>query len=317
MKLEDRLRALIRTKHFSIRTEDAYVAWYRRFVRFYELRHPETMSEAEVEAFLTHLAMNRGVAASTQNQALNALIFLFREVLGIPLAGIHAKRAKTSKKLPVVLSVEETRQLLDAMEGVEAVQAKLLYGCGLRVLEMLRLRIKDMDLIGNKVEVREAKGNKSRVVTLPKVLKPMLEEQLRRARGMYERDRADGLAGVWMPGAMAVKNPSAGMSWPWFWLFPAEQCAMDPRCDLVRRHHAHEQRVGRALAKVAEDLRFSRKVTAHVLRHSFATHLLLRGVDIRSVQELLGHADVRTTEVYTQLARAMRGEIGSPLDDLF
>lgn len=316
MKLEDRFCALLRTRHYSIRTEQAYVMWYRQFVRFHGLRHPETMGVREVEAFLTHLAMNRGVVASTQNQALHALLFLFREVLGIPLEGIEAKRARTVKKLPVVLSVEEVGRLLDMLTGIEAVQAKLLYGCGLRVMEVLRLRVKDVDLKGNKVEVREGKGNKCRVLTLPSKLRPELEEQLRRSRVMYDRDRAENVNGVWLPGALANKNPSAAVAWPWFWLFPADQLSLDPRCGLWRRHHAHEQRVSRALAKGATLAQLSKKVTAHTLRHSFATHLLLRGVDIRSVQELLGHSDVRTTEIYTQLARAMRGEIKSPLDDL-
>jgi integron integrase len=316
MKLEDRFCALLRTRHYSIRTEQAYVMWYRQFVRFHGLRHPETMGVREVEAFLTHLAMNRGVVASTQNQALHALLFLFREVLGIPLEGIEAKRARTVKKLPVVLSVEEVRRLLDMLTGVEAVQAKLLYGCGLRVMEVLRLRVKDVDLKGNKVEVREGKGDKCRVLTLPSRLRSELEEQLRRSRVVYDRDREENMNGVWLPGALANKNPSAAVSWPWFWFFPADQLSLDPRSRLWRRHHAHEQRVSRALVKGATLAQLPRKVTAHTLRHSFATHLLLRGVDIRSVQELLGHSDVRTTEIYTQLARVMRGEIKSPLDDL-
>lgn len=316
MKLEDHLRSLLRAKHYSIRTEQAYVMWYRQFVRFHGLRHPETMDEKEIEAFLTHLAVNRGVAASTQNQAFNALLFLYRDVLGIPLSDIDAKRAKTSKKLPVVLAVEEVKRLLDLMSGVEAVQAKLLYGCGLRIREMLHLRIKDVDIKGNKVEVREGKGAKCRVLTLPRKLRTALEEQMGRSKSVYEIDRSDGLPGVWLPGALERKNPSAGTSWPWFWLFPAENPSIDPRSGIIRRHHMHEQRVSRALARAAAKANIARKVTAHTLRHSFATHLLLGGVDIRSVQELLGHSDVRTTEIYTQLARAMQGEITSPLDDL-
>lgn len=317
MKLEERLRHSIRRLHYSLRTEEAYVMWYRQFVRFHGLRHPEQLGSAEVEAFLTHLAVNRNVSAATQNQALNALLFLFRSVLGVEVGDLKAQRAKEKVRMPVVLSVEEVKQLLAAVNGVEeALQARLLYGCGLRVSEMLSLRIKEVDLSGRKIEVRDGKGGKDRVLTLPKAVAGALKEQMMRAERVYKQDRKDAVPGVYLPGAMEVKTPSAGTSWPWFWLFPAAQLSTDPRSGVHRRHHAHEQRVGRALASAARRAALGKRVTAHTLRHSYATHLLLRGVDIRSVQELLGHADVRTTEVYTQLARAMRGEVRSPLDDL-
>jgi integron integrase len=318
MKIEARIQEVMRRKHYSIRTEEAYIMWYKQFVRFHGLRHPGEMGDKEVSDFLTYLAVTRGVVAATQNQALNALVFLYREVLGVTLEGIEALRAKQSRRLPVVLSVEEIRRLLAVMVGEEAVMARLLYGCGLRVLECLRLRVKDVDFAGGKLEVRAGKGDKDRVLTLPRTLQAALKEQVERCRVLYERDRAEGIAGVWMPGALDVKDGGAGgRSFPWYWVFPQEERSCDPRAGgLVRRHHAHEARVSRGLAKAVKLSGLDKKVTAHTLRHSFATHLLLRGVDIRSVQESLGHSDVRTTEIYTKLAKAMRGEIISPLDDL-
>jgi integron integrase len=339
MKLEDRIREIMRYKHYSLSTEESYMGWYRRFVKFHQLRHPKEMGASEVEAFLTDLAVQRNVVAATQNQALNALVFLFKEVLEKPFEGVDAMRAKQSRRLPVVLSVDEMRKMLMWMTGEEAVMGKLLYGCGLRVKECLRLRVKDVDLSGGKVEIRGGKNDKDRVLTMPKSLVGLLEAQLQRCRVIYEKDREDGVAGVYLPGAYEVKNPGAGVSWPWFWLFPSGSLSADPRAGgLVRRHHAHEAKVSReapisraahvarhhaheakvsrALTAAVKRAGLEKKVTAHTLRHSFATHLVLRGVDIRSVQELLGHADIRTTMIYVQLARAMRGEITSPLDDL-
>lgn len=316
MKLEERLKNEIRTRHLALRTEESYVRWYRQFVRFHGLRHPEEMGAAEVGAFLTHLAVNKGLSASSQNQALNALVFLYRQVLEVDLEGIEAKRARERKALPTVLTVEETRRLLAVLQGEEALICRLLYGCGLRVMEALRLRVKDVDLGGGKVDVRDGKGGKDRVLSLPESLKQRMAEHLERIRVLYDLDRSRDRPGVWLPDAYARKSPGATVSWPWFWFFPAPKESEDPRTGERRRHHWHEQRVSRALAAAVRVTEMGKKVSAHTLRHSFATHLLLRGVDIRSVQELLGHADVRTTQIYTQLARAMRGEIRSPLDDL-
>ena len=316
IKLEDQLRGAIRLKHFSIKTEETYVGWYRRFVLWHGKRHPQEMGAAEVEAFLTHLAVNRGVAAVSQNQALNALIFLYREVLKRELAGIDAKRAKHSPRLPIVLTTGEIGGLLKGVKGEAGLVCKLIYGCGLRLAEALRLRVKDVDMAGGKVEVRGGKGDKDRVIPLPKSLAQPLAEHRGRVEQIHAADRKAGLAGVHLPHALETKHRAAGESWPWFWMFPSMSLSDDPRAGVVRRHHLHEAGISRELARAAKMAGLEKRVTAHSLRHSYATHLLLRGVDIRSIQGLLGHADVRTTEIYTQLARAMRGEITSPLDDL-
>lgn len=316
MRLEDRLRAKIRVKGYSLKTEESYAGWYRRYVVYHGKRHPAEMGVPEVEQFLTWLAAEQGVAGSTQNQALNALLFLYREVLEQPLGDVNALRAKEKEYLPVVLTQEETKRLLEAMHGVERLMAGLLYGCGLRMAECLRLRVKDVDVPGGVVSVQDGKGGKSRAVSLPKRLVEPLREHLERVRLLHGKDAADGLPGVYLPEALERKAPSWAEELAWYWVWPAAGLSVDPRSGAKRRHHVHEITLGRALKKAASLARIPKKVTAHTLRHSFATHLLLRGVDIRSVQELLGHSDVRTTQIYTQLAKAMRGEITSPLDDL-
>jgi integron integrase len=315
-KLEDQLRAVLRRKHYSLKTEETYVGWYRRYVLWHKKRHPRDMGEAEVEAFLTGLAVEGKVGAKTQNQALNAVLFLYREVLRMDLLGIDALRAKTTKRLPVVLTKDEVSRLLRAVGGDAGLACRLLYGCGLRVAEVLALRVKDVDLGGGKLEVRGGKGDKDRVVTLPKSVLEALGTHRERVRLQYEADARDGMPGVYLPDALEVKFPKAGKSWEWYWFFPSPTLSVDPRTGERRRHHLHEAGIARELARATGLARVEKRVTAHVLRHSFATHLILRGVDIRSIQELLGHVDVRTTEIYTQLARAMRGEIVSPLDDL-
>lgn len=290
--------------------------WYKRFVIFHKKRHPREMSAPQVSDFLTHLAVELKLSASSQNQAMNALVFLYHEVLSIQLEDIAGERAKRTKRLPVVLSQQEIGELMKMVEGDTGLVCKLLYGCGLRVKEGLQLRIKDVDLQGGKLEVRGGKGDKDRVVTLPKSLIPALLAHKARARVLYEADRRDGVPGVSLPNALNIKFPQAAVSWEWFWMFPSAKIYEDTTKGLHGRHHLHEVGITRELSKAARLARIDKRVTAHVLRHSFATHLLLRGVDIRSVQDLLGHADVRTTEIYTQLAKAMRGEITSPLDDL-
>lgn len=329
--LEQRIIGVMRFRHYSRQTELGYVGWYKRYVLFHkevsgQMRHPKEMGAPEVEAFLTHLAVNRSVSASTQNQALNALIFLYREVLEMPLEGIDAMRASRKKNLPVVLSVEEVKTLLSAVKGDAGLAIKLLYGCGLRVAEVQKLRIKDVDVNGSKLEVRSGKGDKDRVLTLPNSLRQPIDEHLGRVRALFEADRRDGLPGVTMPKAYDVKSPKAAESWPWFWFLPSARVWEDlerdgsPRAGERAygrgRHHIHDIMINREIARAVKLTGIPKRVTAHTLRHSFATHLILRGVDIRSIQQLLGHVDVRTTEIYTELAKAMRGEITSPLDDL-
>lgn len=310
------MRGVLRRKQYAITTEATYVGWYKDFARWHKPRKPWEMGAAEISAYLTHLAQNREVAATTQNQALNALIFLYREVLGMKVEGIDAQRAKRKKRLPVVLTKVEVNALLANVTGEAGLLCQLLYGCGLRVSETLSLRIKDVHLEAGNLEIRGGKGDKDRTVTLPKKLLPLLMEQRSRARILFEEDRKAEEPGVALPHATETKNPSAGTSWPWFWFWPSRSISTDPRSRTRRRHHMHDIGVTRELAKATERAGITRRVTAHALRHSYATHLVLRGVDIRSIQNLLGHSHVSTTEIYTELAKSMRGEITSPLDDL-
>ena len=316
VKLEDRLRGALRVKGLAITTEETYVGWYRRYVKYFQMRHPQEMGAREVEEFLTHLAAELNVAAATQNQALNALVFLYKEVLKLDLGPLDALRAKRKKYLPVVLTMEEVKRLMEGLRGQEWLMGALLYGCGLRVAECLGLRVKDMDVGGGTVSVNDGKGGKGRMLALPKRIREEMSRHLGRVKLIHAEDEAAGQGGVFLPTAVERKAPAWGKSLAWFFLFPAEGLSVDPRSGVRRRHHVHEVTVGRALRRAAQLAQIHKKVTAHTLRHSFATHLILKGTDIRSIQELLGHSDVRTTEIYTHVAKAMRGEIGSPLDDL-
>lgn len=316
-RLLDQVRACIRYKHYSIRTEKAYVHWVRAFVRQQGMRHPRDMGAAEVQAFLSWLANERSVAPSTHNQALSALLFLYREVLSIDLPWLNEiGRPKKRERVPVVLSRPEVARLLVALDGVEAELARLLYGTGMRLMETLRLRVKDIDFDRNEIVVREGKGGKDRRVMLPGAMRAALHTQLDHARRVWEADRAAGVPGVWMPDALARKYPRAGLSWPWFWVFPSDRLAVDPVSGVERRHHLYEQRLQRAVRRACGQARLHKPVSVHTLRHSFATHLLESGQDIRTVQELLGHADVSTTMIYTHVLN--RGGLGvtSPLDQL-
>lgn len=314
-KLEDQLRDAIKAKHYSRHTADAYAMWYRQYVLFHGKRHPLEMGAEEISAFLQHLCVTRNVAAATHNQALNALVFLYREVLKVELEGIEKSRSRRQKRLPVVLTVPECKALLGAMSGTEGLMARLLYGCGLRVAELLALRVKDVDLGGGVVTVRGGKGDKDRIIELPERLIPALRDQLAYANRLWEADRREQRAGVMLPYAYEVKSPKAAVSWEWFWLFPGAEESVDPESGTVRRHHLHDSRVSRALVTATGVAGMTKRVTAHVLRHSYATHLLMRGVDIRSIQERLGHSSVTTTEVYTHVVKAMQGAVHSPLDD--
>ncbi len=315
-KIEGQLREAIRAKYYSRHTEDAYVMWYKQYVHFHELRHPKEMGEAEVSSFLKHLSVERDVAVSTHNQALNALIFLYREVLQVELAGIEKHRPRRPKRIPVVLTLDEVRSIIGAMSGEEAMLARLHYGCGLRLAETLGLRVKDVDVAAGILTVRGGKGDKDRTLELPQVLRPALTDQLAHARALWDADRRRDAPGVELPHAFAVKSPKAGERWEWFWLFPSDHGSTDLRSGIVRRHHVHEARLSRALAAAVKLAGIAKRVTAHTLRHSYATHLLMKGVDIRSIQERLGHSSVSTTEIYTHAVKAMQGAVRSPLDDL-
>jgi integron integrase len=314
-RLLDHVRAVLRRKHYSIRTEEAYVGWVKRFVLFHGKRHPREMGLPEVEAFLTDLAVAQKVAASTQNQALSALLFLYAEVLGQPLDGpVQSVRAKQPSRLPTVLTREEAMQVLDALTGIHQLMAKLLYGSGLRLMECVRLRVKDVDFGQRQIVVRDGKGGKDRVAPLPDRLVEPLREHLRRVQLLHAQDLRDGYGNVFLPHAFQRKSAQASREWIWQYVFPSEQRSLDPRSGKERRHHVDESGLQKAVKRAAELAGVSKRVTCHTFRHSFATHLLEDGYDIRTVQELLGHRDVATTMIYTHvLNRGGRG-VRSPLD---
>jgi integron integrase len=314
-RLLDRVRERIRVKHYSLRTEDAYLQWIRRFILFHGKRHPREMGAAEVEAFLSHLATAGRVSPSTQNQALSALLFLYREVLEVELPWLDGVvRAKRPKHIPVVLTEREVRALLAQLDGTRWLVACLLYSSGLRVLEGLRLRVKDLDFERREVTVRDGKGAKDRRTMLPERLIEPLRAHLERVRGLHERDLAEGFGEVYLPFALARKYPKAGRSWPWQYVFPSRNRSADPLDGVIRRHHLDEKVVQRAVSAAGRAAGIAKPVSPHVLRHSFATHLLTAGYDIRTVQELLGHKDVSTTMIYTHvLNRGGRG-VQSPFD---
>ena len=316
-RLLDQVRDRVRVKHYSIRTEQAYVEWIRRFVIFAGMRHPRDLGRAEVEAFLTHLAVAGRVSASTQNQAKSALLFLYKEVLGAELPWLDGiESAKRPARLPVVLTPAEVEAVLALVAGTPGLILRLLYGTGMRIMECLRLRVKDVDFARREILVRDGKGAKDRVTVLPERLGVPLREHLVRVRALHHADLAAGVAGVYLPFALARKYPNADREWAWQYVFPSGRLSVDPRSGVERRHHAHEAAVQRAMRQALRDAGISKPATPHTLRHSFATHLLDAGYDIRTVQELLGHADVSTTMVYTHvLNRGGRG-VASPLDRL-
>jgi integron integrase len=287
----------------------------RRYIRFHGRRHPRDLGAEHVTAFLSSLATTRHVSASTQNQALAALLFLYREVLGMDLPWMQGiARAKKARRLPVVLTHLEAHTLLARMEGTHALMAKLLYGTGMRLMECLRLRVKDVELTRRQIIVRQGKGGKDRITMLPESLVSGMTSHLREVRRVYEGDRAARVAGVELPDAYAAKNPSAATSWAWHWVFPQDHLSFDPRTGVHRRHHVFDQTFSRALKRAADDAGIEKPISSHTLRHSFATHLMEAGYDIRTVQELLGHRDVSTTMIYTHvLNRGGRGVV-SPLD---
>jgi integron integrase len=303
--------------HYSLSTEKAYLYWIRFFVRWHGMRHPRDMGPQEVEAFLSMLASQRRVSSATHNQALSALLFLYREVLGVQLPWLtDVQRPTRPRRIPTVLTREEAAALLSHIPGEIGLVARLLYGTGMRLMEALRLRVKDVDFERGAIIVRQAKGNKDRVVMLPRSLAEDLRAQLLLARGLWESDRAAQRGGVEVPFALEAKYPRVGESWGWFWVFPSPTYAVDPRSGVVRRHHLYEERLQRALVRARKLAGVVKHVSAHTLRHSFATHLLQSGTDIRTVQELLGHSDVSTTMIYTHVLKVAAGGTASPLDAL-
>lgn len=304
----------IRVRHYSIRTEQAYIGWIKRFILFHAKRHPEEMAEPEVAAFLTHLAVERKVSPNTQNQALNALVFLYKVVLERPLGEINgAIRAKRPEKLPVVLTIEEVSSILSHFEGVHWLIGCLLYGSGLRLMEAIRLRVKDLDFSHRAIFIRDGKGAKDRIVTLADELITPLERHLQSVKTTFERDLAQGFGRVYLPHALERKYPNASREWGWQYIFPASRRSVDPRSNIERRHHIDESSMQKAMKLAVRKAGINKPASCHTLRHSFATHLLERGMDIRTVQEQLGHSDVRTTQIYTHAIKRGGNAVLSPL----
>lgn len=317
----DQLRERIRYMHYSLSTEQLYVYWVRFFIRWSarngQMRHPRDLGAPDVEAFLTMLATERKVSASTHNQALSAVLFLYREVLCIDLPWLeNINRPTQKRRIPSVLTKDEVAALLAQMDGQTALLARLLYGTGMRLMEDMRLRIKDVDFDRLVIIVREAQGGKDRVVMMPRSLAPALRAQVLASRAQWEADRHAQRGGVETPHALEKKYPKVGQTWGWFWLFPSPTLSVDPRSGVERRHHLYEDRVQRALKKAVPLAGIHKPVSVHTLRHSFATHLLQAGTDIRTVQELLGHSDVSTTMIYTHVLKVAAGGTASPLDAL-
>jgi integron integrase len=322
VRLLDQVRERIRYMHYSLKTEKAYLYWIRFFIRWSAaqgggMRHPRDLGAQDVEAFLSMMANERKVSASTHNQALSGVLFLYREVLGIDLPWLNnIGRPQQTKRIPSVLTKDEVAGLLAQMEGIPALLAQLLYGTGMRLMEGMRLRVKDVDFDRHAIIVREAKGNKDRVVMLPRSLAPALRHQMLAARSQWEADRQAQRGGVETPHALEAKYPRIGYTWGWFWMFPSPTLSIDPRSGVERRHHLFEERLQRALKKAVLQAGIAKPVSVHTLRHSFATHLLQAGTDIRTVQELLGHSDVSTTMIYTPVLKVASGGAASPLDSL-
>ena len=314
-RLLDQVRDLIRLKHYSIRTEQAYLGWIRRFILFHHKRHPKEMGKTEIESFLTHLAVQENVAASTQNQAMSAILFLYRHVLKQDLGWLDdVTHAKRPARLPVVLTVPEVQAVLARLDGQHWVMASLLYGSGLRLMECLRLRVKDLELTRRELIVRDGKGSKDRITLLPDKLIQPLQIQLERVKVIHQQDLQQGFGAVYLPDALERKYPNANREWAWQYVFPADKRSIDPRSGVERRHHLGETALQQAVRNAVRQSGIDKPASCHTLRHSFATHLLANGYDIRTVQELLGHKDVRTTMIYTHVLNRGGKGVRSPLD---
>lgn len=315
LKLLDLVRQRIRLKGYSIRTEKAYVSWIKRYILFHDKRHPEDMGKAEIEAFLSHLAMKLNVAPSTQNQAFNAILFLYNHVLQKDMPeDIDAFRAKKPQRLPTVMTREETMRVIRVMTGTHQMMGKIMYGSGLRVLECVRLRVKDVDFEMNQIVVRDGKGKVDRVTVLPEKVRPALKEHLEHVKRLHECDLSKGFGRVYLPYALARKYKNANREWGWQYVFPAKSLSIDPRSAEKRRHHIHVSSIQKAVKYAVRIAGINKPVTCHTLRHSFATHLLEDGYDIRTIQELLGHKDVSTTMIYTHVLNRGGRAVRSPLD---
>ena len=316
-KLLDTLREALRSRHYSRRTEQTYCQWTKRFVQFHHLRHPAEMGEIEINAFLTHLAVKEKVSASTQNQALSALLFLYRHVLGREVGDLgDVIRARKPQCLPVVMTSEEIKTVLSCLEGDKWLMASLMYGSGLRLMECLRLRVQDIDFERKEILVRDGKGAKDRITMLPESLKAPLQKHLRTVKAIYEKDRADGWGHVRMPDALDRKYPNAPAEWRWQWVFPQENRWKNKKTGQEGRHHIDESLVQRAIKDAVHKAGIIKRATCHTFRHSFATHLLEAGYDIRTIQELLGHKDITTTMVYTHVLNRGGKGVKSPADML-
>jgi len=312
------VRSKIRVMQYSYQTEKTYVYWIKHFIHFHNLQHPKDLGASEVTDFLTYLAVHKKVAPATQNQALCALVYMYKHVLESPLGenSIDAVRAKYHKNLPVVLSVEEIKKLFTHIYGLPKLMAQVIYGTGLRKSEVHRLRVKDIDFDRNQITVKRGKGNKDRPLPLPKACKEELRQQLEFVKQLYFKDQRENISGVELPYALERKEPNAGKLLAWQWIFPSLRLSTDPRSLNIRRHHVHPTVFSKHVKKAVEKAEINKKITAHVFRHSFATHLLESGADIRTVQELLGHTDVRTTQIYTHVLNRNPSGTLSPLDKL-
>lgn len=310
------VRQKIRARHYSIRTEQAYLHWIKSYIRFHDYRHPKAMGNKEVTDYLTYLAVKKEVAPNTQNQAFSAILFMYRDVLDLPLVGIDAVRAKSSQKLPVVFTREEVRNILAQLQGSNRLMVQLLYGSGLRLMEVLRLRVKDVDFDHHCLLVRDGKGRKDRVTILPEPIEPALNMQIEKSRRFYEIDKIDGHHEVWMPNALSKKYPGEARSFHWQYLFQSPKVSMDPRSQVYRRHHLSDSQLQKVVKLAIRSAGIEKHASCHTFRHSFATHLLEDGYDIRTVQELLGHKDLRTTQIYTHVLNKGGNAVKSPLSRL-
>jgi integron integrase len=313
--LEEKMRNTLRLRHRSLSTEKTYLIWLRGFKGFVGPKEPHQLEGRDLQDFLSHLAVEKKVSPSTQNQALNAIVFLYRHILDKNIdQELSAVRAKQRRHLPVVLTIREMQSIFDQLSGTSKLMAMVIYGGGLRLQECLQLRIKDIDIEQNMVIVRSGKGDKDRRTVLPETLKDDLIKHLSEIRSIYDQDRRDGIAGVWLPGALEKKYPNAGKEWGWFWLFPSKSLSIDPRSNIVRRHHVHPALLQKAFKVAVGKAGITKQASVHTLRHSFATHLLENGYDIRTIQELLGHRNLQTTMIYTHVATKNVLGVRSPLD---